>query len=165
MADFTSELLAFTDQINAMSDLSIDEKEQIANEGARVFQDDLKRTVKARHYRIRKTGRNPHLANSIRVRKGNRDGQRYGSVTVGWNNNKAHIANMIEGGTRVAMVKRSPRTKDGTPGRKYRLEKGGQVAVRRDPFVSEVQSSSETNQKMIDKMSDAYQEVIKKRTR
>jgi len=163
MAGFEEELLSLVDQMNATVDLSIEEKEAIAKAGADVFKRDLENTVKSRHYRIRKTGRNPHLAKSIRIKSGNRDGKRYGAVTVGWNNRKAHIANMIEGGTRVPMVKRAPPNKKGKPIVKYRLAKGGQVAVRRDPFVSEVQSDPATNKNMVEKMSGIYHEIVQKR--
>lgn len=155
MADFETEIQAWIDQVNGLVDLSISDKEQIAKAGGEIFRDDLKSTTKNRHYRMRKTGANPHLSSGIRMKMGNRDGKRYGAVTVGWDNRKAHIANFIENGTRVAMVKTSK------TGKKYRLQKGGQVGVRKDPFVSEVQTSESTNAKMLEKMNDKYIELTK----
>ncbi|WP_419154096.1 HK97 gp10 family phage protein [Weissella viridescens] len=158
MSEFSSDLEDFNSQILSLTNLSISDKEAISKEGAIVFKKELKDVVRNRHYRIRSTGENPHLADTLGMRPGNRDSRRTGAYTVGWGsskqkNGKDFIANFIENGTRVPFVKTSNR------GLKFRLNKGGSVGVRRDPFISETQQNAAVNQTMLEVMSKRYNEI------
>lgn len=154
MSDFTEQLDAFNKQVTDMVDLSVKDKEKIAKVGAQVFKNELKKTVKDRHYRIRTTGKNPHLGDSIMIKAGNRDGKRLGAYTVGWKDDKVHIANFIENGTRIPYIGRSK------SGKKFRYDSAGQVGVRKDPFITETRQDNQTNKAMIEAERQAYHEIM-----
>ncbi|MBM7617253.1 hypothetical protein JOC36_000802 [Weissella uvarum] len=160
MSDFSNDLDQYAKQLLSLVDLSVSDKEKITKAGATVFKKNLQATIRSRHYRVRSTGENPHLADTLSIRAGNRDGRRVGAYTVGWGNSKQkdgkdYIANFIENGTRTPFVKTS------SLGKKYRLKRGGQVAVRKDPFISETQQDDGTNARMIKAMGQAYNKITK----
>lgn len=135
------------------SNLSVEDKAKITKAGANVFAKGLEKVTKDKHYRIRKTGKNPHLADSILVQNTNIDGIKDGNSTVGWDYTKSRVGNLIENGTRFPMY-----SKKGT---KYR--KGGQVAITSDPFVSTYRESSEAQNAILEAESQVFSEILKKK--
>lgn len=82
--------------------LSLTEKSNITNAGAKVYEKALKRNTPRSDNRHEKT---PHLQDSIMRRKRNADGELDGTSTVGFSADKAYIARFLNDGT----VKMRPR--------------------------------------------------------
>ncbi len=154
MSSFNEQMDAFMSQLDSVANLSIDSKEKITKAGAEVFKKALQRETEARHFQFIRNSKSPHLSSDIDIQKGDRDGEKLGSQLVGWSDKTAYIANFIENGTRVPMIKRSK------TGKRYRTRKGGAVAIRRDSFVSEVQTDDAVNKQMIKKMNEVYMHEI-----
>lgn len=133
--------------------LTVEDKAKITKAGANAFAKGLEKVTKDKHYRIRKTGENPHLADSILVQNTNIDGIKDGNSTVGWDYTKSRVGHLIENGTRFPMY-----SKKGT---KYR--KGGQVAITSDPFVSTYRDSMEAQIAMFSAEAEVFSEIIKKK--
>ena len=68
--------------------LTVEDKAKITKAGANAFAKGLEKVTKDKHYRIRKTGENPHLADSILVQNTNIDGIIDGNSSVGWDYTK-----------------------------------------------------------------------------
>ena len=142
-----------SDAESVSSDLSVEDKAKITKAGADAFAKGLEKVTKEKHYRNRKTGEDPHLADSIVSQNKNIDGVKDGNSVVGWTTEKAHIARYINNGTRFPMYSKS--------GKKYR--KGGQVAVTADPFVSTYRESSEAQNAILEAESQVFSEILKKK--
>ncbi|WP_439424829.1 HK97 gp10 family phage protein [Oenococcus alcoholitolerans] len=65
-------------------DLSPEEQSKITLAGAKVLQKRLAEYIRQHHYRQRKLGKEPHLAETIIVDNHNPDGELDGSSAVGW---------------------------------------------------------------------------------
>lgn len=141
------------DAESVSSNLSVEDKAKITKAGADVFAKGLAKVTKAKHYRNRKTGENPHLADSVIVQNKNVDGLKDGSSTVGWSSEKAYIARFINDGTRFPIFSKK--------GRKYR--KAGQVAITADPFVSEYRDSSESQNAVLEAEAQVFSEILRKK--
>lgn len=135
------------------SNLTVEDKAKITKAGAVAFAKGLEKVTREKHYRIRKTGENPHLSDSILVQNTSIDGIKNGNSTVGWDYSKSKVGHLIENGTRFPMY-----SKKGT---KYR--KGGQVAITADPFVSTYRESTEAQAAIFSAESDVFSEILKKR--
>lgn len=133
--------------------LTVEDKAKITKAGANAFAKGLEKVTKDKHYRIRKTGENPHLADNILVQNTNIDCIKDGNSTVGWDYTKSRVGHLIENGTRFPMY-----SKKGT---KYR--KGGQVAITSDPFVSTYRESSEAQIAMFSAEAEVFSEILKKK--
>lgn len=133
--------------------LTVEDKAKITKAGANAFAKGLEKVTKEKHYRNRKTGENPHLADSILVQNTNIDSIKDGNSTVGWDYTKSRVGHLIENGTRFPMYSKS--------GKKYR--KGGQVAVTADPFVSTYRESSEAQNAILEAESQVFSEILKKK--
>lgn len=133
--------------------MSVEDKVKITKAGANVFAKELEQVVKSKHYRHRKTGEDPHLADSIIVQNKSVDGFKNGSSTVGWDASKAHIANFIENGTKFPMYTKA--------GHKYKH--GGQVAVNADHFLRDLRNDQTVQDKMLKAEAAAYKKIIDKR--
>jgi hypothetical protein len=132
--------------------MSVEDKAVITKAGAEVFEAELKRVTKAKHYR--KANSDLHLADSIVMQNTNSDGMKNGNSTVGFDEKKAYIANFIENGTKFPMYnKRSSR--------KYKH--GGQVAVKADHFIRDLRESSDIQQRMLEAEAAAMKKIIDKR--
>ena len=142
-----------SDAESVSSALSVEDKAKITKAGADAFAKGLEKVTKDKHYRKRKTGENPHLADSILVQNTNIDSIKDGNSIVGWDYTKSRIGHLIENGTRFPMYSKS--------GKKYR--KGGQVAVTADPFVSTYRESSEAQNAILEAESQVFSEILKKR--
>ncbi|MCJ1993800.1 HK97 gp10 family phage protein [Lactococcus piscium] len=152
--NFDDIMKALVEDAEAVStNLTIEDKSKITKAGAQVFADGLQKVTKQKHYRNRKTGENPHLADSIIVQNKNIDGMKDGNSTVGWSKEKAYVTRVINNGTRFPIYSKK--------GKKYR--KGGQVAITADPFVNDFRESMESQRLVLEAEAEAYASIIKKR--
>lgn len=158
MSDFSEELDAFATKLEGLANLSLADKEEISKAGAKVYEKELTRVTRQRHFRFIKTNKSPHLAENIGIKVGNRSGERKGSYTVGWGHETAYIANFIENGTRVPLIKTVPGSRKKGRKTNYRTSKGGQVAIRADHFIRDVQKNNQVNRDMLEAMNKVYLE-------
>lgn len=133
--------------------MSVEDKAAITKAQASVFKQALKEEVKSKHYRDRVTGESPHLADTVISQNKSVDGFKNGTSTVGWNKDKAYIANFLENGTKFPMYSRK--------GRKFK--RAGQVAVRADHFVRNLRNDPVLHERMLLAGASKYAQIIKKR--
>lgn len=133
--------------------MSVEDKAKITKAGANVFAKELEQVVKSKHYRHRKTGKDPHLADSIIVQNKNIDGIKNGWSVVGWDYSKSRVGHLIENGTKFPMYTKS--------GHKYKH--GGQVAVHADHFLRDLRNDSTVQDKVLKAEAAAYKKIIDKR--
>lgn len=134
------------------TELSVKDKAKITKAGAEVFKKELEAEYMANHYRHRKTGENPHLADSIISQNTNIDGRKTGDSTVGWSKDKAYIANFIENGTRFPMYSKK--------GHQYKH--GGQVAINGDKAVERLRNDPRVIEKMRKAEALEYQKIVER---
>lgn len=102
MSDYEDQMNAWIKQIKAAVDLTVEEKEEINNSGAKVLQEEIAKETRSKHYNgHRQVGKMPHLADS--VVSGQIDGEpEDGHVGVGFSkkdHNHARIARFLNDGT------------------------------------------------------------------
>ncbi|MFT8487997.1 HK97 gp10 family phage protein [Oenococcus sicerae] len=132
----TEQLEAWLKKIESIStNISIDDQARITKAGADVFDEKLSEYTKSKHYRHRKTGEDPHLADSVMADDTNVDGQKDGSSLVGFDDWHAHIARFINDGTKQVIYNSGHDTRHDKNGRSYR--RGGRRAVNGDHFVDD----------------------------
>ena len=68
--DFEKEINNWLNTVQNISDLSLSEKEEITNEGAKVFQKELAETTKRLHYSKKENLPKGHMADNVIVEKG-----------------------------------------------------------------------------------------------
>lgn len=136
------------------TDLSIKDKQKMANAGAKVFAKELEAEYHKNHYRDRKTGKNPHLADSIIVQNSNVDNRKDGSATVGWSKDKAYIANFIENGTKFPLFT--------SAGHKYKH--AGQVAINGDKTVDRLRNDLKVIEKIREAEAKEYQKIVERKS-
>jgi len=90
----------WADNLEAAYDLTVEEQARITLAGAKVLEKNMKAYIKDQHYQNRKTGEDPHLADSVKSQGKNVDGVIDGTSVVGFPDEKAYIANFISGGTK-----------------------------------------------------------------
>lgn len=134
----------WADQIESAYNLSTEEQARISLAGAKVLAKNMQAYIRAEHYQNRKTGDDPHLADSVLVKGANVDGVIDGTALVGFPKDKAYIANFISGGTKHVIYDsdkfhgKSSRTD--SKGRNY--VRGGRNAVVGDDFLNKVRNDS-----------------------
>lgn len=140
--------------------MPIEDKAKITNAGAKVFKRELKKETKNRHYRDRKTGSNPHLADGIMSKNKNIDGVKDGTSIVGWErkslkggHSKGYIANIINNGSKIPMF--TTRS-----GRKYKNP--GAIAVKADHFIDEVRDRKIVKDEILKAEAAMFANVIEK---
>ena len=147
----------FEDFVKQAEDLTVnlpvEDKAKVTKAGAQVFAKELEDVYKQKHYRHRKTGEDPHLADSVIMQNTNIDGMKDGSSTVGFNQGKAYIANFIENGTKFPMY-----TKRG-----HRYKHAGQVNITADHVIANLRANSNVQAKMLKAEAKAYNKILEKK--
>ncbi|NEZ89931.1 HK97 gp10 family phage protein [Weissella paramesenteroides] len=133
--------------------LPVEDKVKVTKAGAQVFAKELEDVYKQKHYRHRKTGEDPHLADSVIMQNTNIDGMKDGSSTVGFNQEKAYIANFIENGTKFPMY-----TKRG-----HRYKHAGQVNIIADHVIANLRANPNVQAKMLKAEAKAYNKILEKK--
>lgn len=147
-------LNAFIEDAEAVStQMTVEDKQKVTKAGADVFAKELESEYQANHYRHRKTGEDPHLADSVIAQNTNVYGMKNGSSTVGLSKDKAYIANFIENGTKFPMYT--------AKGRKYK--KGGQVAINGDHAIDNLRNDSQLQAKVVEAQAEIYKQIINRR--
>ena len=145
---------AIVNDAEALStNMTVDNKAKVTKAGADVFAKELESEYKANHYRHMRTGKDPHLADSVIAQNSNVDGMKNGSSTVGFSKDKAYIANFIENGTKFPMYT--------SKGRKYKH--GGQVAINGDHAIDNLRNDSQLQAKIVEAQAEAYKQIIDRR--
>lgn len=144
--------------IDDVTKFSVEDKEQINEVDARIYSEHLKSILKSRHYTTVQGDDEIHLADAVKIQRKSFSNIRNGSVRVGFDNSKAYIANFIENGTRFPFVKRSK------TGRRYRMNKGGEIAITADPFAEEALaiSASDRNSSVENKIDEIIRGKVAK---
>lgn len=147
----------FEDFVKQAEDLTVnlpvEDKVKVTKAGAQVFAKELEDVYKQKHYRHRKTGEDPHLTDSVIMQNTNIDGMKDGSSTVGFNQEKAYIANFIENGTKFPMY-----TKRG-----HRYKHAGQVNITADHVIANLRANPNVQAKMLKAEAKAYNKILKKK--
>lgn len=93
--DFEKEINNWLNTVQNISDLSLSEKEEITNEGAKVFQKELAETTKRLHYSDSENPKEGHMADNVIVKKGEN-----GTALVGFKGIHALKAMWLNDGTK-----------------------------------------------------------------
>lgn len=158
MAELSLEdiLNSIVEEAEAVStNLTVEDKAQITKAGAKVFKVSLEEVTKAKHYRHRRTGNDPHLADSVIIQNTNVDNMKNGASVVGWDYTKSRQGHLIENGTKFPMY-----TSTGA-----RYKKGGQVAINGDHFVEGVRNDPQVMAKVLEAEAAAMKQIIEKRNK
>ena len=147
----------FNDFVKQAEDLTVnlpvEDKTKVTKAGAKVFAKELEAQYKQKHYRHRETGEDPHLADSVIMQNTNIDGMKDGTSTVGFNQEKAYIANFIENGTKFPMYTKR--------GRQYKH--AGQVNITADHAIADLRVNSNVQAKMLKAEAEAYKKILEKK--
>lgn len=135
--DFEKEINNWLNTVQDISDLSLSEKEEITNEGAKVFQKELEEVTREKHYSNKKDLKYGHMADGLSIQFTNADGRKNGVAIVGWKNNY-HAEN-------------ARRLNDGTK------------KIKADHFVTNLQNSDEVKQKVFKAEKEIYDQIIERR--
>lgn len=134
----------WADNLEAAYDLTVEEQARITLAGAKVLEKNMKAYIKDQHYQNRKTGEDPHLADSVKSQGKNVDGVIDGTSVVGFPDEKAYIANFISGGTKHVIYDSSKfhgkSTRTDSKDNDY--IRGGRRAVTGDDFLDKVRNAS-----------------------
>ena len=133
--------------------LPVEDKAKVTKAGAKVFQKELEDVYKAKHYRHRETGEDPHLADSVIMQNKNIDGMKDGTSTVGFNKQKSYIANFTENGTKFPMYAKR--------GRQYKH--AGQVNLTADHVIRDLRANPNVQAKMLKAEAQAYNKILEKK--
>lgn len=158
MAELSLEdiLNSIVEEAEAVStNLTVEDKAQITKAGAKVFKVSLEEVTKVKHYRHRRTGNDPHLADSVIIQNTNVDNMKNGASVVGWDYTKSRQGHLIENGTKFPMY-----TSTGS-----RYKKGGQVAINGDHFVEGVRNDPQVMAKVLEAEVAAMKQIIEKRNK
>lgn len=134
--------------------LPIEDKAKITKAGAEIFKAELETVTRDKHYRERKTGKKPHLADSVLIDNKNIDNIKDGSSVVGWDYSQSRVGHLIENGTKYPMF-----TKRG-----YKYKHAGEVHVHADHFVRDLRESPDVQAKMLEAESQEYAKILRKRS-
>ena len=134
----------WADNLEMAYDLTVEEQARITLAGAKVLENNMKAYIKDQHYQNRKTGEDPHLADSVKSQGKNIDGVIDGTSVVGFPDEKAYIANFISGGTKHVIYDSSrfhgKSVRTDSKGNDY--IRGGRRAVTGDDFLDKVPNAS-----------------------
>lgn len=158
MAELSLEdiLNSIVEEAEAVStNLTVEDKAEITKAGAKVFKASLEEVTKAKHYRHRRTGDDPHLADSVIMQNTNVDGMKNGASVVGWDYTKSRQGHLIEEGTKFPMYT--------AKGIKYK--KGGQVAINGDHFVAGVRNDPQVMAKVVEAEAAVMKQILEKRNK
>lgn len=149
-------LNSIVEEAEAVStNLTVEDKAQITKAGAKVFKVSLEEVTKVKHYRHRRTGNDPHLADSVIIQNTNVDNMKNGASVVGWDYTKSRQGHLIENGTKFPMY-----TSTGS-----RYKKGGQVAINGDHSVEGVRNDPQVMAKVLEAEAAAMKQIIEKRNK
>ena len=128
--DFEEMMNDFIEKVESIStNMSIEDRIRINYAGALVGKKALKEYIKKQHYRERETGKDPHLSDSIQIKKTNINGIPDGSVIIGFDKKVAYIARFINDGTKIPQFTKVAH-------RQYKHP--GQTALEADHFMDKV---------------------------
>lgn len=134
----------WADNLEAAYNLTVEEQARITLAGAKTLEKNMKAYIKDQHYQNRKTGEDPHLADSVKSQGKNVDGVIDGTSVVGFPDEKAYIANFISGGTKHVIYDSSKfhgkSARTDSKGNDY--IRGGRRAVTGDDFLDKVRNAS-----------------------
>lgn len=149
-------LNSIVEEAEAVStNLTVEDKAKITKAGAKVFKVSLEEVTKAKHYRHRRTGNDPHLADSVIIQNTNVDNMKNGASVVGWDYTKSRQGHLIENGTKFPMY-----TSTGA-----RYKKGGQVVINGDHFVEGVRNDPQVMAKVLEAEAAVMKQIIEKRNK
>lgn len=98
--DLDEQIKSWYENVVKTSQLTIKEQAQITKAAADAGAEVLKKETREKHYRDRKTGSDPHLADSIYAEAKNVDGNSDGTSIMGFDTKKAYIARFLNDGTK-----------------------------------------------------------------
>ncbi|MHA5097165.1 HK97 gp10 family phage protein [Oenococcus oeni] len=131
----------WADNLEKAYDLPLKDQARITDAGAKVLKKNMESYIRERHYTNRKTGNDPHLADSVIEKPTNINGSIDGTSTVGFDPKKAYIARFISDGTRHVVYDASvTRTRHDKAGNLY--ARGGRKAINGDDFLDKVRNAS-----------------------
>ncbi|AWT48011.1 HK97 gp10 family phage protein [Oenococcus oeni] len=90
----------WADNLEKAYKLSAAEQAKITKAGADVLKKNIAEYLRSHHYYNRKTGDDPHLADSVIDEATNISGETDGTSIVGFSNKKAYIARFLNDGTK-----------------------------------------------------------------
>nr|AAA66332.1 ORFA [Leuconostoc phage L10] len=136
-----SDLGEWADHLEEAYNQPVEDQAKITEAGAKVLKKNMEDYVRSHHYTHRKTGEDPHLADSVIETPTNVDGKVDGTSTVGFDPKKAYIARFISDGTRHVVYDASvTRTRHDKAGNLY--ARGGRKAINGDDFLDKVRNAS-----------------------
>lgn len=161
MATFEEAMQLLVDEAEAVStNMTVEDRMEITRAGAKVFQEALSAMVRNKHYRDKKTGEDPHLADGVVIKNSNVDGIKDGTSVVGWERDTAkgtrtvgYIANIINNGSKIPQFT--------TRHRKYKHP--GAVAVKADHFIEETRENPAVQAAILVYESEAMKKIIERR--
>ncbi|KGH73687.1 HK97 gp10 family phage protein [Oenococcus oeni] len=157
--DLDEQFKSWYENVVKTSQLTIKEQAQITKAAADAGAEVLKKETREKHYRDRKTGSDPHLADSIYAEANNVDGDKDGTAIFGFDPKKAYIARFINDGTKRISYTSGKKTRHDSKGRAY--ARGGKTSINGDHFVDIARKDAKSTSWEAEKK--AFQEIIKEK--
>lgn len=136
MAGLDEALNDWLESVTSLADLTPTQQAEITSVGAKEYEKILEEETRAKHYSNHDDKVYGHMADNLTFQDTNVDGEKTGVSTVGWNN--------------VYHANNAMRLNDGT------------VKIHADHFITNVQDSSDTLDKVLNAEKEKYSELIKK---
>ncbi len=95
-----SDLGEWADHLEEAYNQPVEDQAKITEAGAKVLKKNMEDYVRSHHYTHRKTGEDPHLADSVIETPTNVDGKVEVPSTVGFDPKKGYIARFLNDGTK-----------------------------------------------------------------
>lgn len=134
MAGLDDALNEFMRQVKAQAELSVEDTQEITKAGADVYKDELEKVTREKHYSNHDDKTYGHMADSIVSQDKDIDGEKNGTSTVGFDSYHAQNARRLNDGTK---------------------------AYKADHFITNLQDSSELQDKVLQAEYEKYQEITK----
>lgn len=149
MASLEEVLGDFLEKVESVSTgISTEDRSRINKAEAKVFKSELEKVTHDKHYRNRKTGADPHLADSVLMQS-----NRNGTSSVGWDYSKSRQGHLIENGTKFPLY-----TVNG-----HMHKHAGQIAIRGDHFVRKTRQNKRVQKKMLQAGAAEYSQIVRER--
>lgn len=149
MASLEEVLNDFLEQVESVSTgISTADRNRITKAEAKVFKRELEKETRAKHFRNRKTGTDPHLADSVLMQS-----NRNGTSSVGWDYSKSRQGHLIENGTKFPLY-----TVNG-----HMHKNAGKIAIRGDHFVRKTRQNKRVQKKMLQAGAAEYSQIVRER--
>ena len=153
--EFEELLNNFVNNVEEIStNLSIEDQISITKAEALVYMVALEEYIKDSHYRVRATGEDPHLADTVMMKGTNINGIKDGSYIVGFDTLKAYIARFINDGTKFPQFTKVSH-------REYKH--AGEVAITADHFMDKLYIDEAVRTAMMEAGALEYQKIVAKR--